>query len=416
MSSSRHHPATEPQRGPRTASASSASSMQSSPPSVPLNIPYRHAAVRQSSLLRFAQNVRTSSSPSTAQSETHLDYNDGEYLLEPHSNPHPRRRKNYRPRSHTYPYVESEADDTVSADALNDYILHSSPPDAVAATMPLPVSSARLYSTSHELHITQDNETRSPGSSSLRPEAEPFIPTALAPLSPTTRSYSPAQTTLPDRTRRATPYPFNIPARSSSSLAISSPQSDGLPAAPITPPQAEAPTQMLDPSTDSPVSLPKPPPSTPAPSLPRNRPARTDPRTLHRQSRQGSSISIYNDSLPAAMQPQTPADLSRGQILTEYEAAYTAPPGMMGMASAGIPRRHAEGGGDGTLEPGEQSPTVRSARMRQWRGRELRRSVRVEAVRMRQDFVDGLNRDQSWRQDLDEHRVGEENFAEAGGM
>ena len=79
-----------------------------SSPALPAGRPYRHAAVRQSSMLRFAHNAASSSDPSEMELEPEpvsaTDFTVGPLRITP------RRARSYRPRSETYPFVESEPD------------------------------------------------------------------------------------------------------------------------------------------------------------------------------------------------------------------------------------------------------------------------------------------------------------------
>lgn len=139
----------------------------------------------------------------------------------------------------------------------------------------------------------------------------------------------------------------------------------------------------------------------------------------------GSVFSVFNDSLPATSQPQTPADLSRTLLITEREAAYTAPPGMIRLGSVSTgPHQLLDSGG----AVGQESPTLHAITMRERRSRELWRSMRVESARMRRNRLrdqvlleepsPGTARerrrqrvlDEPWRDELDADRVGEENF------
>ncbi|KAL6246663.1 hypothetical protein RBB50_005970 [Rhinocladiella similis] len=165
----------------------------------------------------------------------------------------------------------------------------------------------------------------------------------------------------------------------------------------------------------------------------------TEPRQYRHQYLDGSSFSVYNDSLPAISQPQTPADLSRGPFVTEHDAAYTAPPGMLLAGSSSLQTLDS---GRWDRGIGEQSPTARAISLRERRNRELERSVRAEGVRLQRlrirdeaMFTQGAvvasppegtgerpratttaeALQDAWRDDLDADRVGEENFeAEIG--
>ena len=158
-------------------------------------------------------------------------------------------------------------------------------------------------------------------------------------------------------------------------------------------------------------SLPATVPATPTPSR-RVDPPRTEPAGRRNLGSDGTSFAVYDDHLPAANQPQTPADLSRRPLITEHEAAYTAPPGRVlatSTRSPRLPRMWTR------LDPGEQSPTVRAMGIRERRLREAMRSARLEAALLNGNGDDELFRQwngegQAWRYSLDVDRVGEENF------
>ncbi|KAJ9640664.1 uncharacterized protein PV06_02398 [Exophiala oligosperma] len=160
----------------------------------------------------------------------------------------------------------------------------------------------------------------------------------------------------------------------------------------------------------------------------------TEPRQYRHLCLDGRGFPVYNDSLPAVSQPQTPADLLRGPFVTEHDAAYTAPPGML-LAGPGSVSMLDNGRWDHRI--GEQSPTARAISLRERRNRELQRSVRAEGIRLQRlrlrdeaMFTQGTfaagppdgdgtgERPQAmaealqdaWRDDLDADRVGDENF------
>ncbi|EXJ86635.1 hypothetical protein A1O3_03588, partial [Capronia epimyces CBS 606.96] len=189
-------------------------------------------------------------------------------------------------------------------------------------------------------------------------------------------------------------------------------------------------SQVDEPSTSSGL------PATPTPI--RRAPAfpRTEPQSHRHRYLDGNSFSVYNESLPATSQPQTPADLARRPYITEHNAAYTAPPGRVRVGSASTSNVD---GQRWDPDAGEPSPTVRAISLRERRNRELQRSVRVDGMRLRRmmmrdetlftqraveaphpggDVGRARNRpglfqamlDDLWRDDLDADRVGEENF------
>lgn len=104
---------------------------------------------------------------------------------------------------------------------------------------------------------------------------------------------------------------------------------------------------------------------------------------------------VYNDQVPAYLQPQTPADLARGRYhATGREPAYTVPPGR----TARTPARS-------VFEPGEESPSRRARTMRGRRQREMRLLMDLE-----EDVLNEPPRNETWEYDLAADRVGDENF------
>ncbi|KAK5088901.1 hypothetical protein LTR05_003124 [Lithohypha guttulata] len=171
------------------------------------------------------------------------------------------------------------------------------------------------------------------------------------------------------------------------------------------------------------ISLPSSPPLLPlnksasvrSPSLPRipRTPSGTTRQDVHQRYLDGS-FTVYDDSVPARYQPQTPADLSRGQLLTDFHAAYTAPPGMI-RSPAFFQGQYLHG----PRQPsGDQSPAARAQSIRERRQREFSRGARVERLRVTRmsngmplPGIDQTNNfDNIWRDDLDADGVGEENF------
>lgn len=172
-------------------------------------------------------------------------------------------------------------------------------------------------------------------------------------------------------------------------------------------------------------SLPSSPPLFPvhrsqrSPSLPRapRTPATlqtTEPVTARRQQFLDGTFTIYDDSLPARLQPQTPADISHGPVLNATNAAFTAPPGML---RSPLPFQGTYV--HGTRQPsGDQSPTTRALLIRERRQREFDRGARVEELRVNRVRTDQTLEDMPaikdfWRDDLDADGVGEENFDES---
>lgn len=159
---------------------------------------------------------------------------------------------------------------------------------------------------------------------------------------------------------------------------------------------------------------------------PRNSP-RSEPHNRYYHYLDGDSFAVYNDSLSPDTQPQTPAELARQPLVTEQDAAYTAPPGAVRTSLMSRERRY--GHSVVLIQPDEESPTRRAMGMRERRNRELLRSIRAQSIRwerIRQQLDQQALQPQAgipmelngpgpafedqWRDELDNDRVGEENF------
>ena len=312
-------------------------------------------APRQSSLLRYSHGVSPELRP-----EEHMT------IKVPFS---PRSNITYRPRSQTYSYDQSELDE-------ND-----------VASKRAPIEELEHLSLNEELLPTVTNSTTTtiPVVSELRPEAEAFTPLYL-------------------RLRREVDVLVNEQSADTSSSPT---EHRSLPSSPPLPPQ-----QARDHHEPTSPALPPIPgfsltlqPKTPE----------TDQRRIHQQYLDGS-FTVYDDSVPARLQPQTPADLSRNERFNERNIAYTAPPGMIRIPIAGSRQSH------NLRHPsGDLSPTARALLIRERRQREFTRSARIEGLRIGRTRDRGVTRESEapastindinlWREDLDADRVGEENF------
>jgi hypothetical protein len=360
--------------------SSPSGSVHSSPPSVTQSsLSYRHAAVRQSSLLRIMHTARSQSSPDSNSSLQDLSQSHDapdDFLPSPAS-----KIRTYRQRSKTYTYIESEADPP-TPQGLSNTEQRSSPPD---------------------LQLSRSQTTLSNAQSSpywLDPELS--SPLMLPPPLSINRRTSSMQFSLPDRTRSSTPLTLNhavshpssplLPSDSpaifeslsttvldnsltGSSVPPSSPDlaftlHSEIPSAvlgefPSTPPQANTYAHFSSSFLDSPDPSVRVPP-------------RTEPRNPSR--RPHGTFGVYNDLLPAATQPQTPADLRSPQrrAVAERNVAYTAPPGQIRTAGRLIGADR-----DDMEHTGTQTPTARTARMRERRAREFARwrDARMESLR-----------------------------------
>lgn len=292
---------------------------------------------RQSSLLRFA-HLPESSSP---------DSDNG--AIKTHSISS-RSSTKYRPRSRTYSHDLPEADE-------QDFHQHGE--DGLDVGM--------QHLTVDGASATKAAQLATSSSSSLRPQAEEFLPLRLS---------APAATSID-------------PPRSQASLSS--------PSIPSSPPDG---FRTLTHEFTRRLSIPC-----------------TEPLQLFRQL--DSSFAVYDDSLPPDVQPRTPDDVDRH---CHFNPAYTAPPGSLSVQRI----VHSRQAGVRSYS-GDQSPTTRAMIVRGRRQREFDRSTRIERLRiarMRQhDRIhatspdDGrepgyvnVDYDDPWRDDLDADRVGEENF------
>jgi hypothetical protein len=358
-----------------------------SPVAMPPKIHLNKHAPRQSSLLRF----------STAVSPDHQS-NTSQLSQTPQMTASIRTRR-YRPRSQTYPYLSSEREQSSGA-----------------TSEPLTERIARL--SLEESGLSERTSTSSSDGLSL-PPPPPFLntlrrrPTFAALRSSIGRPGSPEE-------HLGNSSAPNDLLSTGTLLHPLDPQID----IPSSPPVHNS--SSSDVSTPLPARLGSPDwPATPIPSRRPSASAQTESGDHGPRYLDGSGFSVYNDALPATSQPQTPADMSRTRLITERDAAYTAPPGMIRFGSFSItPREPSEF----ERNFGEQSPTLRAINMRERRSRELWRSMRAESARMRRNRLreDALfdettpgnprarrrhrELDEPWRDELDADRVGEENF------
>ncbi|OCT47311.1 hypothetical protein CLCR_02401 [Cladophialophora carrionii] len=358
-----------------------------SPASMPSSINTNQHAPRKSSLLRFAQ----AASPERLSADTE-DGTVGASVM------NTAKAKKYRRRSTTYPYQSSEREsageayvdgqvlDRMNRMSLGEDDLHD---ELSSSSFALPPA----YSDSVRTSSASDLQFASPMSGDGSGDS-PSLSFVHAPVTHRRNS---------DQLERG----YSIADVSSS------------PPLPVTPVREF--TRRARASSDSSQV-----PTTPTPIRKASSVPRTEPKP-YRQQLDGHSFSVYNDSLPASSQPETPADLSRQPLITEHEAAYTAPPAMI--------RSGHHGQHTWELDMGEQSPTARAMTLRGRRNRELTRSVRAEGVRLNRLMMRdeamltqrGLRAaaaangdavvaalpqipDDVWRDNLDADRVGEENL------
>jgi hypothetical protein len=376
------------------------------------------------------------------------------------------RTMTYRARSQTYPWVQSEADDfgkstqPVASDEGSpcSQSAHEELGSAetevgqnsLDETNPRlgevrPSSVTRIASSPAGTTITTSHRQIS-AASLLRADADDFVPLKLPSPFSATRRVSSGLNSLPSAIHSTSPVILQreVHARSSPNLAISPPPRSS---------STGGITRHLDPchvfssDRDFPSSPPRfedderseSDPKKQASAIPTRRgreavrPTQTHalpktPRIQARTQQTDGPGTVYDDRIPAYLQPKTPADLTRGVHITEREAAYTAPPGRTARTPATISqtllsptRLH---------DPGEESPSRRARTMRERRERELRRSAMMEEeiwVRLRElegDPIGGrMHWDgpdhrlmNNWRDDFGADRLGEENFDEEGGI
>lgn len=211
---------------------------------------------------------------------------------------HPRRAKRYKRRSQSYPYMQSEADNSLSfqSDGSSQDVYHSTRSDLPILQLPSSTdnqprllnrqsSNSSLHSASHA--SSEKSLTDSPTRRSLSPLAPPFTPRQIR---------SPMQPPLP-------PHAFSAVRRT---VSFASPSN----------------SSSLSPT--SPARFQTPPYS--SNNLPVRR-LRTHPPLRTPQ------YVVYDDSLPASMQPQTPVGLPSNGIPNGglpgvgLGGAYTAPVG-----------------------------------------------------------------------------------------
>ncbi len=371
--------------------SSSPLSMPSSPPVMQTSIPYRHAAVRQSSLLRIVHTVgsqpsaTSQSSSSDKDFKSHGDEGNGseteahEFLRSPTT-----RTRSYRPRSKTYTFIESEAEPPTPPSKVDDEASNSTP-------------FWHLYDRSGGMTLESEEGSpqerltdlaRPPSPIEIGPELL-SSPTMPPPFSLNCRTSS-LQLSLPNRTRSSMPSTVNQhdgPDQSPSSLpaepSIELTRVDTTPLRRISPrPSLSVTSSDMQRFSSipndfytmgsTPYSLPSTPTKADAslsqtsfsfPSSPQT-PVRVLPRSEPRNaSRHGvnDTFGVYNDRLPAETQPQTPADLqsSRRRTIAERNVAYTAPPGQIRTTGRLIGIGYDSGHG-----AGPPSPTVGAERRR----------------------------------------------------
>lgn len=274
----------------------------------------------------------------------------------------PRPIVTYRPRSETYSYDQSEMDE--------EDIIHrcTTPTEKLEQLSLADDQLVNTGSTNTTVHVT----------SSLRPDAQPFTPSLIRTSGIGDHLSSPDPLSLLDSD------PVSFP---SSPPEVSHPPDIGQSVSPSLPPLPCTPSANM-------------------PQMPSKIPAQSQQRSLD------GTFNVYNDSVPARLQPQTPAELDRNHFLNQHNAAYTAPPGMIRSSAA----RHSVR--NNRQVSGELSPTAQASMIRERRQRESRRGLRIEGLRIDRsrtfagragggNDIDPLD---VWRDDLDADSIGEENF------
>ncbi|EXJ57592.1 hypothetical protein A1O7_07940 [Cladophialophora yegresii CBS 114405] len=360
---------------------------KASPTPMPPSLNPNQHAPRQSSLLRFAQ----AASPERLAVDTEDGTTGPTVVFTP-------KAKKYRRRSTTHPYQSSERESAGETYAFGQVLDRMS-----RMSLGEDDHNDKLESSSFTLPPTYSASVETSSASDLQ---------FASPLSEDGSEDSSSVTfvRMPIKHRRSS----SLLGRGYSIADV--PSSPPLPTTP-----AREFTRQARASSDS-SQL----PTTPTPIRNASSVPQIEPRP-YRQQLDGHSFSVYNDSLPASTQPGTPADLSRQPLITEHDAAYTAPPAMI--------RSGHHGHRAWERDIGEQSPTARAMTLRSRRNRELTRSVIAEGVRlnrlmMRDEAMFTQRRiraaaaanedaevealpqipDDVWRDNLDADRVGEENF------
>lgn len=384
---------------------SPASSLAASPPATcrPVEVgvePGRSLHVpRQSSLLRFSSNV----SPTYSEE----DQEEGQVTsFVPFSPRSTRSTVRYRHRTETYPYEQSEVGDVSSSSSFVSIFETLALDESLVPDKLMGANRSMLRGDAREFTPLAPpppfdcaSQGGSPDIGSSATHDIRVIPRRQVPYTsrivPSLRSTTESNTRISDTSRRSPPLEIDL-LNAGMTLTQVSPE---LPAMPSTPPIRR-------------IGL-----------------SRTEPRAHRNQYLDGPPFVPYNDSLPASIQPQTPADVSRQPFVNEFSAAYTDPPGRL----HGHDQSSLLAGMRG-MEAGERSPTTQAISMRQRRNREFARGARVEGLRisrLRQQLQAGrapgsnTQRDihelwtegeqhDLWRDDLDADRVGEENFEDLG--
>ena len=365
-----------------------------SSPTLPASLQSQQHAPRQSSLLRFTQIPSSSSSDRTRTTTVPLP------------------ARAYRPHTDTLSYEQSEVSE---AELIADVAkMEISPAQDDISTQRLRKSPSLNWAEAEHFvpgrlkHHSSLNALDDEANSLTTPRATFPIETAALPITP--RLVSLDETLHQADDESSTIQERNMPS--------SPPDSDT---------QKSFNTARMPPSPTLPLM-----PTTPTTHRRGGRGARTEPR--HRHQLDGASFSVYNDALPPMTQPQTPADLARHHLLTEFDAAYTAPPGVL---HTGSPIRRARAG---TIEQDldeSHSPMNHAMGARERRARELMRGARIEGVRLQRLRMQHRERvergfdgndearegpgpavdEQMWRDELEGDRVGDENWdAEEGAM
>lgn len=311
----------------------------------------------------------------------------------------------------------------------------------VAPEFQPPVRTYRPRTDTYSYNQSEHSEGDLPsGTSSLEDGENIMTPARISSMRPEAKDFVPAQSRRPLRALRSiSPLDHGslLPADISTDEDVTPVAMISLPGRPLSTTRATSPSEAdSEDSVTLPAALSNTPPQ-PAPYKLRSRTVHTTARSFIRPSGaqlDGAIFNIYNDAIPSSVQPQTPADLSRHPLLTERDAAYTAPVGMFHSPTRHI-RSHEHGSEDGV-----QSPTARAITNQGRRARELERTVRVEADRMQRLRVtdrDLMGQERSlrladgsdvghdedsgmtpatdaldWRDELEGDRVGTENWVD----
>lgn len=294
----------------------------------------------------------------------------------------PRRSRNYRPRSRTYSFVQSEAASDTGPDAPA-VERHGTP------LAPRPVTPEDTPSSQEISRWSLSSSFQSVITLPVR-QRRPSAPHGATDLSPSETVHSGPCDGLVSSEHISTP---SFQTRGHTMLRSDYTGTSDLPSedasgGPHTPPSH------------------RPPHDGPIASIPSASPATSQ------SYRRGNALRVYDDRLPASNQPQTPADVSRHGHITSYQAAYTTPPAQ---GRTPVNPRFRLDASSAEFTPTAQRTRSRDealARVRADRTRweRIHRNLDLELGMDGNGSRDGVERTEDmWLRRLDVDTVGEEN-------